>query len=351
MDKKGDKVMNPPLMPTKKRTAGPVIGFVALLLAVVMTMGAIFYGQMGPAVPGSSEEKLFIIEHGAATGKIAADLQKEGLIKNAQTFLLYSRLTGKIDKFKSGQYLISPSFNVPQIVDLLVKGKVATITFTIPEGYHLRQIADVFVKAGISTEEEFWRVVKDGNFNYPFLKDLPRNERRLEGYLFPETYIIPKGMKTEQVIDLMLRQFDQVYKKLPSNKSNLTMHEVVTLASIVEGESRLDAERPLIASVFLNRLKINMKLDSDATVQYLFDKRKERVLYKDLEIDSPYNTYRNRGLPPGPIGSPGEASLRAVLVPAQSNYLYFVAKKDGSGQHVFAATHDEHIRNKQRLGY
>ncbi len=343
--------MNSPLMHAGKRTTGPLFGLAALIMAVLITAGAIFYGQLGPVSPGSSEEKLFVVEHGAASGKIAAALQKEGLIKNAQAFLWYSRLTGKSDKFKAGQYLISPSLNVPQIADLLVKGKVATVTFTIPEGYHLRQIADVFVKAGISTEEEFWRVVKDGDFHYPFLKDLPHNERRLEGYLFPDTYIIPKGMKTEQVIDLMLRQFDQVYKKLPPNKSGLSMHEVVTLASIVEGESRLDVERPLIASVFLNRLKINMKLDSDATIQYLFDKRKERVLYKDLEIDSPYNTYRNRGLPPGPIGSPGEASLRAVLTPAETNYLYFVAKKDGSGQHVFAATFNEHVRNKRRLGY
>mgnify|MGYP005856033923 CR=1 FL=1 len=149
----------------------------------------------------------------------------------------------------------------------------------------------------------------------------------------------------------MLKRFEQIIKKMPPNRTGLSLHELVTLASLVEGESVLDEERSLIASVFLNRLRINMKLDSDATIQYLFDKRKDRVLYKDLEIKSPYNTYLNRGLPPGPIGSPGEASLRAVFEPAESKFFYFVAKKDGSGEHVFSRTREEHDANKRKLGY
>lgn len=322
-----------------------------IAITLLITLGAFYYGQLDAVQPESDRQVAFMIRNGATAGEIAKNLHQEGLIKNDQVFLIYARLTGNIDKMKAGQYLLTPSLNIPQIMDLIVKGKVATLSFTIPEGYHLRQIAEVLVKQGITTEEDFWQAVREGDYDYSFLQELPKSERRLEGYLFPDTYIIPVGMDIESVLDVMLKRFDHVYSKLPPNETGMTLHEVVTLASIVEGESRLDVERPSIASVFLNRLEIKMKLDSDATIQYLFDKRKERVLYKDLEIDSPYNTYRNRGLPPGPIGSPGEASLRAVLQPEQTNYLYFVAKKDGSGEHVFARTLEEHNANKRRLGY
>ncbi|MCR4442030.1 MAG: endolytic transglycosylase MltG [Peptococcaceae bacterium] len=342
--------MNIPVLKKQALNRG-LLTFILLLLVILAGFGTVLYGQLGPARPGTGQEEIFIIKPGATPLEIASDLEKQGLIKSSRAFLLYSRLAGKIDRFKAGQYLLSPSYNTPKIVDIIEKGKVATITFTIPEGYTLRQIADVLVKQGIATEEEFWNAAKQGHYDYPFLKDLPKTERRLEGYLFPDTYLIPKGMKVDKVIDLMLRRFDQVYKKLPNNKTGLTTHEVVTLASIVEGEAVLDKERPLIASVFLNRLKIGMKLDSDATIQYSLDKHTERVLYKDLEIDSPYNTYRHKGLPPGPIGSPGEASLRAVLEPAETKYRYFVAKKDGSGEHVFAVSLAEHAENKKKLGY
>lgn len=340
------------LLPMRKNnTARSLLALSLIFLFLIIIVGAVFYGQLGAISSDTADERVFMVKSGATPVEIANDLQREGLIKNAKVFLAYARLTGNIEKFKSGYYLLKPSQNSPQLVDALVKGKVATVNFTIPEGYHLRQIVEVLTKQGICTEAEFWRVVKEGDFNYSFIKDLPKNERRLEGFLFPDTYTIPKGMDTQKVIDMMLKRFDQVYKKLPPNNSGLNLYEVVTLASIVEGESRLDKERPLVASVFLNRLKINMKLDSDATIQYLFPKRKERVLYKDLEIDSPYNTYRYRGLPPGPIGSPGEASLRAVHEPDISKYLYFVARKDGSGVHEFAATLEEHGLNKRKLGY
>lgn len=330
-------------------------GFIGLVLCAILAFsaaGAFFYGQLGPVESTKVEaEVLFNIEKGSTPGQIAKQLKKEGLIKNERVFLLYARLQGKINKFKAGQYIISPAYNTPQIIDIIEAGKVATMSFTIPEGYNLRQIAAVMVDKGICTQEEFWRAINEEEYDYPFLKDLPDVEYRLEGYLFPDTYSIPLGMKVEQVINTMLKRFAQVYDNLPPNETGLSTHEVVTLASIVEGESLVDEERPLVASVFFNRLKIGMKLDSDATIQYLFDEHKERVLFRDLEIDSPYNTYRNKGLPPGPIGSPGEASLRAVLEPADSNYWYFVAKKDGSGEHVFSVTLEEHNRNKRLLGY
>ncbi len=342
--------MIPPLQ-KKARLSQKYLKIMGLVLLMFVIAGAVFYGQLAAVRPGVDEQIAVDIKNGSTPTEIASELDKQGLIKNKQVFLIYARLSGKINSFKSGQYLLKPSLNIPQIVNILVVGKVATVSFTIPEGYHLRQIVETLVKKGIVTEEEFWREVKEGDFNYSFLKELPKTERRLEGYLFPDTYIIPKGADTKMVLDVMLKRFEQVYQKLPANNTGLSLHEIVTLASIVEGESMLDKERPYVASVFYNRLKIKMKLDSDATIQYLFDKRKERVLYKDLEIDSPYNTYRNRGLPPGPIGSPGEASLLAVLEPAKTDYFYFVAKKDNSGEHLFAATIAGHAENKRILGY
>ncbi len=322
-----------------------------MIFMVLVGIGAVFYGQLGPAYLEAEEEQLFIIERGTIPSQIALDLKEQGLIKNKKVFLLYARLTGKLNKFKAGQYLLTPSLNIPEITDKLVEGKVATTNFTIPEGYTLRQIAEVLANKGIAEEEEFWQAAKEENFDYPFLQGLPKNELRLEGFLFPDTYTIPKGMEVEKILDIMLKRFNEVYENLPANKGSLSIQEAVTLASIVEGEAVVDEERPIIASVFYNRLKIKMRLQSDATVQYAFKERKKRVLLKDLEIESAYNTYQNSGLPPGPIGSPGEASLRAVMEPAETDYLYFVATKDGSGEHLFAKTLTEHNRNKARLGY
>lgn len=335
----------------RKKTSVRPLQLGVIVIALLITLGAVFYSQLTPVQQGKSAEVLFTVQNGATPSEIANQLEKEGLIKNARVFLVYARLTGDLNKFKAGQYLLKASDKTQDVMGILVKGKVVTVSFTIPEGYHLRQIAETLVKQGITTDAEFWRVVKEVDFNYSFLQNLPKSERRLEGFLFPDTYSIPKGWETEKVIDLMLKRFDQVYKKLPPNKSGLNMYDTVILASIVEGESKVDKDRTLIASVFLNRLQIKMPLQADATLQYAFGERKERVLYKDLELDNPYNTYKYGGLTPGPIGSPGEASLRAVCQPADTKFLYFVARKDGSGVHEFTETLAQHNAKKRELGY
>jgi len=336
----------------KRRPFVRIVQLFIVLLALFITLSTMFYSLLEPVQKeGQGQEVTFVVERGTPSKTIANNLEQAGLIKSAKAFLLYARLTGNLENFKAGEYLLKTSDNAKEIINILVQGKIVTVSFTIPEGYHLRQIADVLVKEGITTEEEFWRVVSGADFDYDFLEGLPKNERRLEGYLFPDTYIIPKGWETEKVINTMLKRFAEVYNGLPANKSGLNMRDTVVLASIVEAESRVDKDRPLIASVFLNRLKIKMPLQADATLQYVFAERKERVLYKDLETDDPYNTYKYGGLPPGPICSPGEASLRAVCEPAETDYYYFVAKKDGSGEHVFSRTLAEHNANKRKLGY
>ncbi|NLO75413.1 MAG: endolytic transglycosylase MltG [Clostridia bacterium] len=344
--------MNPPLLKNiKTKRIHWHTKLVVLLVLIALGLGIYFYNQLGPVDLNDQVDRLFVVNRGATSMQIAKNLAEEGLIKNIHTFIIYNRLTCNIKKLKAGHFLLNPAMSVQEITAKLVEGKVATISFTIPEGYTLKQIADVLVKKGITTEHEFWAVVKEGEFNFSFIKDLPLTENRLEGYLFPDTYIIPLGISTEEVIRVMLKRFDSVFKQLPPNNTGLTTHELVTLASIVEGECLLDRERPIVASVFLNRLKIGQKLEACATVQYALGKRTARVLIEDTKIESPYNTYVHEGLPPGPIGCPGEASLRAVLEPADTSYYYFVAKKDNSGEHVFSKTFDEHKRNKWKLGY
>jgi UPF0755 protein len=223
-----------------------------------------------------------------------------------------------------------------------VQGRVLTTRFTIPEGYTLKQIAKVFAEKGISGEEEFWRCIREGEFAFSFLEGLPADEHRLEGYLFPDTYEIELDETLETVINRMLRRYEEKWASLPSRSAALSDREILILASIVQIEVKLDAERPIAAGVFINRLDIHMLLQSCSTVQYYFEEPKYPLLTADTEIDFPYNTYIYAGLPPGPVCSPGFASLAAAMDPSETEYLYFVARDDGSGGHYFSKTLSEH---------
>lgn len=329
--------------------------FVVIMLSVftvVALISTLWINSLLAAKDSSSKEDVVVtIARGQSTNSIANTLNNNGLIKSKEAFVYYARFKGLADKLKVGEYTVNPAMSVAEIVEKLVNGKVVTISFTIPEGYDLKQIAAVLKSKGLINEDKYWELVKEGDFEYSFLKDLPKTEKRFEGYLFPDTYSIPKGYTEKQILNMMLKRFQEVWEQLPGDKTKMSVHELITLASIVEMEAQVDEERPLVASVFLNRLKINMALESCATIQYALPQRVERVLYKDLEIKSPYNTYINPGLPPGPIGSPGKASLNAVLNPAESNYYFFLAKLDSSGTHVFSKTLTEHNKNKNKLGY
>lgn len=323
-----------------------------LLLLAVLAGWFALNGFFGPNNPEDLTEYNVNIRQGLSTAQIGQILVNENIIANSKYFELFVRLNKMDGKLKAGDYTLSPSMTLEEIVDRLLKGQTINYKFTIPEGFTLKQICQVLVNKGLVEEEEFWQVVQEEDFSqFEFLKDLPKDEKRLEGYLFPDTYLVPKGASAKEIVEIMLHRFVQVYNQLPANESGLDFRDTVILASLVELESKAEVDRPLIASVFLNRLKIDMKLDCDATLQYIFPERKSRVLYRDLEIDSPYNTYKYKGLPPGPIGSPGKAALEAVHQPAKSKYYYFVAKKDGSGEHVFSKTLAEHNANKKKLGY
>ena len=242
----------------------------------------------------------------------------------------------------------------------LQHGRPPTVTVTIPEGRRAEEIAEILHQAGLVDPQEFLALVRSGEgFAFAFLEDRPPEASpSLEGYLFPDTYQIPRDSDARAIITLLLSTFDARFTeemRARAHEQGLTVHEVVTLASIVEREAVLPEERPLIASVFRNRLARGMKLDADPTVQYAmgYDEAQKTwwrtLLVEDYQFDSPYNTYRRVGLPPGPICNPGLASIEAVLSPEDTDYLYFVANTvAGDGSHVFARTFEEHQRNIAR---
>ncbi|WP_276308340.1 endolytic transglycosylase MltG [Ammonifex thiophilus] len=285
----------------------------------------------------------------ASTHWVAEELYRHHVIRNPSLFRLYTRLKGIDKKILPGEYVFWGRLGLAQVTAELTKGPVLW-RITVPEGFTLKELAELLEAKGIASAGEFWRVVESYPFSYAFLGEAPPGRRRLEGYLFPDTYEVPAGTPIQDIIDLMLRRFAQVAEEMQleegAREQGLSLHQLVTLASLVEQEARYDEERPLIAGVLYHRLRLDMPLQVDATVAYVLDKWKSPLTYADLEVNSPYNTYHVKGLPPGPIASPGRASLNAALHPEFTDYLYYVAKPDG--HHAFARTLDEHEENIRR---
>jgi UPF0755 protein len=315
----------------------------------------------------------FVVQPGSTARKIAENLQNAGLITDARLFEAYVRVNGLASNLQAGVYTLSPSMTPVEIAETLQHAVAPSISVTIPEGWRLEQTADWLSASGTLDGEEYrrlasdsgWRPAADGGSSAPaaynFLDLLPTGAT-LEGYLYPDTYELTKERATAQA--LLSRQLDNFARLVMSDyeqavadgSTDLSLHDVVTLASIVEREAVIDDERPVIAGVYLNRLADNMKLEADPTVQYAMGYQaatgqwwKTPVSLDEYgQVESPYNTYLHNGLPPGPIASPGIASVRAVLHPAQHDYLYFVALADGSGRHAFSRTYEEHLENVRR---
>jgi UPF0755 protein len=296
------------------------------------------------------EPHMLIVRRHATLGKLAPELEKKGYIPSAYALRVYARLTRKDGRLKAGEYEISGKMNPAQILDLLNSGHVKAFWVTIPEGKWATEISRYFATHWPDSVNDFPTLVNDAapwQAKYPFLQG-----KSLEGYLFPNTYLMSKGASAEQLINTMLRAFrDRCWAAYQANppKDGRSFYQVLILASMIEAEAKVPSERPIIAGVYLNRLKKGMLLQCDATVLYAHHQRMTRVLYKDLEIDSPYNTYKYPGLPVGPICNPGESSFKAALHPAAGPYLYYVAKTDGSGQHIFSTTMAEHQNAIQQL--
>ncbi len=289
-----------------------------------------------------------IIPAGATTSDIAQILKEEKLIKSIMLFKVISKINNTDELYKQGKHILNRTMSYEEMMDELSKTVIVRdIThFTIPEGYELRQIASLLAQKDLIDEDRFMDLVENEHFNYAFLKDVPERENRLEGYLFPDTYEVYVDATEEEIINKMLDRFEEVFVQKYYQRANelgMTVDEVVTLASIIEREAQLNKERALVSAVFHNRMKSKSYplLQSCATVQYILKERKPVLSTEDTKIDSPYNTYIYKGLPVGPIASPGKDSIHAALYPADVDYLFFVAKGDGS--HIYSRTFNEHI--------
>ena len=274
--------------------------------------------------------------------QVALELSSQGLIISPSAFQGIAYIQDKEQQIMVGEYSLSPSMLPAEIIHRLTSGKTILYPLTIPEGYRITEIASLLHTQGLANPEVFILQTKDKDLIRSL--DIPTDS--LEGYLFPETYHLSKFTTEIKIVRTMVSTFkEQVLKpQLLKNvkESPLSWHEIITLASLIEKETGLDSERKIISSVFHNRLKKNMRLQTDPTVIYAIEKFDGNIRKRDLKIDSPYNTYKYKGLPPGPISSPGIKSIVAAISPIKSNHLYFVSRKDGS--HHFSSTLAEHNR-------
>lgn len=309
---------------------------VAILLFAPFLRFALFIAT--PSGDGRNVQMLNL-GHGSTPGKIAAELEAKGIISSARLFTIYTRLSGADARLKAGLYQFNDGMKPSEIMHKMVAGDVYLHLFALPEGYSTYQAAELLQARGFFSKESFLRQCA----NRKLLAELGIPGRSVEGYLYPGSYNIPPNMDEAGLIREMVRKFNEVYAARfadRAKKLGMPCHKVLTLASMIEKEAVAPSERPIISAVFFNRLKKGMRLQSDPTAVYGVRAFAGKVSKQDIMRPSPYNTYLINGLPPGPIGNPSSAAIEAVLNPAQCDYLYFVAKKDGN--HFFSRTLEEH---------
>ncbi|GGJ49001.1 endolytic transglycosylase MltG [Virgibacillus salexigens] len=347
------------------KTVRKIVSIIIIALLLILLIGGIsgylyVKSALEPVDPESNEEVKVTIPIGSSSSQIASILEKNGVIKDALVFRFYIKFNNE-SNFQAGEYTFTTGMKLDEIIDSLKNGKIMAEpvhSITIPEGKTVEELAEIYAKELSFTKEDFLNKVNNRNFieqlmeAYPSIlsDDILNPEIRtpLEGYLFASTYeFYEKEPSVETVIYEMMKKTDTVVSKYLDeiSENNFSVHEAVTFASVIEKEASTAKQRKKIAGVFYNRIEQGMKLQTDPTVLYALGKHKERVLYEDLEIESPYNTYYVEGLPIGPIGSYAESSLAAALNPENSDYLYFL--HDGDGEIYYAENLEQHNKNKQ----
>ena len=293
------------------------------------------------------------VKVGMTTADIADMLHEKQLVKNPKAFKFEARFKGLANKLQAGMYKIEGGMSNGAIVNEFANGRIELIDFIVPEGFNVVKTGRKLESLGLGSAEKFIELAKN-YAPYDYMKtDNPHVIFKSEGFLYPATYKVPYGASEEEYLHIFVRHFNEVMKKNgvldAVKKRDLNMRDVVNMAAMVEMEAVYAEEQPRIAGVFLKRVEIGMPIQSDTTIQYILGAQKETITFKDTEIDNPYNTYQNYGLPPGPIGSPSLSAIQAVLEPEQTDYLYFVAQNDG--HHRFSRTYAEHLRAIDEIYY
>jgi len=313
-------------------------------LAIILIVAGLLFFKASLPMSDNTQPQVFEVKSGMTLKQVSQELFRQNLIRNANAFQVIALIQDKEKLIKVGEYYISPSMLPAEILQRITSGKTVLHSVTIPEGYRITEIANLLEEKDLADKNIF---LQEGK-NVELLEGIPTSS--LEGYLFPDTYHFGKRTTEAAIINKMVETFKERALKQEFLKRaedlGFSYHEIITLASLIEKETGKDSERKQISSVFHNRLKKNMLLQTDPTVIYVIDIFDGNIRKRDLNIDSPYNTYRYKGLPPGPIANPGLKSIIAALYPATTSNLYFVSKQDGS--HKFSATLNEHNRAVQK---
>lgn len=316
---------------------------VGVVVAVVICCFLVF-GASRPAKNLDPNQIIYItVKPGMSASAVGDELVELGVLDDKIAYWWKVKMNGAAGQFKAGMYAMHPHMSADDVLAKLVSGETTKVKFTIPEGFGIKEIAKRLGDEGIVDEQEF--LAKAKNYApYDYIKRDKNIRYACEGFLFPDTFELHEAATVDGILEMMSEDFDTRLTpelRVRAAEMNLSIFELITLASLVEKEARYEEDRPIIAQVFLKRLAINMPLQSDTTLQYLMDGPKEDVSIEDTKIESPYNTYQNSGLPPGPIASPGMASIKAVLYPADTDYLYFVA--DRQGHNHYTTNYSDHL--------
>ncbi|MBD3290914.1 endolytic transglycosylase MltG [candidate division KSB1 bacterium] len=323
-----------------------ILGLVFIVAAAAVAFYLASKTILQPSVVFDEREAIVRIKTGSTVNTIAEQLYEAGVVRSIDDFILTAKLFGFSDELKAGKYTFAKNLSNYRILKILVEGSVSVEKVVIPEGYTARQIASLLSHKIEIDSARFMELCSDKQF----IKSLKLEVDFLEGYLYPNTYNMFWGMSEKEVIETLVTQFHKRFADSLRQKAmekNWSINQVITMASIIEGEALVDSERTIISAVYHNRLRRGMLLQADPTIQYIIPDGPRRLLNRDLAIDSPYNTYKYIGLPPGPVNNPGIKSIIAAIEPADVPYLYFVAKGDGS--HTFSRTHREHLRAKRKF--
>lgn len=335
---------------TQEKKQKAILGIALILLFIVVIIAYILFSG---TEKGQGEKISFHIEEGMSSTEIADNLKEHDIINSSFGFKVLARLRGYDTEVKEGIYYLRPHMSINAVLNNLIRGpEESVVRITIPEGFTVEDIAALLDKNDLADKEEFCELAKSYT-PYDYMKEAIQNKDikyAVEGFLFPDTYDFDRGFTAKQIMQIMLDNFDRrvtTQMREKAEKENLSVFKLIVMASLVEKEARYEEDRPIIADVFFKRIEEGMPLQSDATIQYVLDEHKEEFSIEDTKLDSPYNTYQHAGLTPGPIGNPGLASINAVLNPSHTDYLYFVADKEGHNH--YSVTYDEHLQEIREI--
>jgi len=342
------------MLPRRKKQNNNIkkLNQILIILTLLFLSIIVIYNRKIKISVGSNLDKKFIIESGQGLSNIADDLKEEGLIKSKFFFKVYAKVNGQQASFRSGSFDLNTDMNIKEITEELTKKNYLKPEekLTFIEGWTLKDYSDLLSKSNLSGTEDFLKLVeRDYSRDFSFLKDKPKN-KNLEGYLFPDTYRFFTDVSGEEVVLKMLSNFDN--KLTPKMREDIssqgkTIFEIITMASVIEKEVRSEKDMKIVSGIFWDRIKNSQALESCATLAYILGVNKPQYSYEDTRIESPYNTYINRGLPAGPIANPGIKAIEAAIYPEYTGYNYFLTASE-TGETIFSRTYEEHLINKNK---